>query len=66
MNTSFFPVFVLGAVTFLAAMFASVNIYYRSERIGGWGRHALKGLALVCATLGSFSFAFGFPWAAFF
>lgn len=62
----FLPVFGLGAVTFLAGMFAGNYIYDRGSRAVGWYRYLLRCTAVLIVGLGSFSFAFGFPWAAIF
>jgi hypothetical protein len=65
----FFPVFGLGAVTFLISMFAGYYVDDWGRRLGDkpkwkWGGRLLRACAVLIAVLGSFSFAFGFPWAA--
>jgi hypothetical protein len=62
----FFPVFGLGAATFLTGMFVGIHIYNRGSRTAGWHRYLLHCGAALIVGLCSFSFAFGFPWAAFF
>lgn len=60
----FLPVFGAGALTFLASMFGGVYVYERGGRLRGWRQQMLKALACLLFVLGSFSFVFGFPWAA--
>jgi len=62
----FLPVFGAGALTFLAGMLAGKYIYDRSDRRSGWRNVVLRICAFAVIGLGSFSFVFGFPWAAFF
>ena len=67
----FLPVFICGALTYFAAMFASIYIYNRSDRLTGnpkrkWRLRLLRTVAFLIAGIGSFSFALGFPWTAFF
>ena len=67
----FFPVFGLGTLTFLASMLGGIYIYRRGDwplrhPKRKWRGRLLKGAALILFALGSFSFVFGFPWAALF
>lgn len=62
----FLPVFGLGALTFIFGMFAGGYVYDRGSLAVGWNRYLLRILAGLIIGLAGFSFAFGFPWAAFF
>lgn len=71
MARPFLPVFGLGALTFFVCMFASIHMHDWGQRLvlkpkWKWRGHAVKAGAFFVILLGSFSFAFGWPWAAFF
>jgi len=67
-RSPFLPVFGLGALTFLASMFAGIHIDDWGRRLSAeprrkWYGRLLKATAVLLICLGAFGFAFAFSWA---